>query len=384
MTTSRDFRSAVRGCIIGGALGDALGAATEGMYYPEIEHRFGRLETFQPCRQPYTNGTLGTVTDDTVMRSYLCFSIRERRGRITASEFADALLRKLDERRLWVNERIVRDRLAAGISPHLAGRGGIPCGCAVMHIAPIGVVNAGNPRQAADDARLIASVTSDGDNVDFAASFAAAQAAAFRSACTVEDLVDSAMEAGTDIVRRALTRTLALVRQCVSVDEFKRKFYERFLDWTWPLPPGAWTLEKDFSGESREFVPVVFALLTFFPDEAERAVLEAANFGRDCDTIASLVGNLAGTLHGEGAWRREWTDLCEEANRDLFEALYGDPSHGFSAMADDLVGAVDAERERLAAYLAALDAIRQGNARLWKSALRTIRSSGPNRSGPKT
>ncbi|HEY9427624.1 MAG TPA: ADP-ribosylglycohydrolase family protein, partial [Gemmatimonadaceae bacterium] len=53
-----------RGCLLGGAVGDALGAAVEFMDWPEIRSRFG-AEGIQEPAEAY--GRVGAITDDTQM-----------------------------------------------------------------------------------------------------------------------------------------------------------------------------------------------------------------------------------------------------------------------------------------------------------------------------
>lgn len=60
----QDLRSHFRGCLLGGAVGDALGAAVEFMDRDEILRRFGAdgITAYAPAY-----GGLGTITDDTQM-----------------------------------------------------------------------------------------------------------------------------------------------------------------------------------------------------------------------------------------------------------------------------------------------------------------------------
>ena len=56
------IRSRFQGCVLGGAVGDALGAPVEFMKRDAILRRFGAagITTYAPA-----NGGLGTITDDT-------------------------------------------------------------------------------------------------------------------------------------------------------------------------------------------------------------------------------------------------------------------------------------------------------------------------------
>ena len=81
---------AIYGCLLGGAVGDAMGGATEMMSYQRIEEVFGTVQTllergdtaetarFEP------GAPAGQVTDDTRLRNLLCSAIVRARGRVTA------------------------------------------------------------------------------------------------------------------------------------------------------------------------------------------------------------------------------------------------------------------------------------------------------------
>ncbi len=62
MNTATDMRKRFHGCLIGGAVGDALGAPVEFMGHSEIVRRFGSggIRDFVPAY-----GRAGVITDDT-------------------------------------------------------------------------------------------------------------------------------------------------------------------------------------------------------------------------------------------------------------------------------------------------------------------------------
>ena len=71
----------IHGCLIGGLIGDAMGAPAEGKTYPEIEKDFGWIEDFN-----------GEGTDDSAIKMILCDAIISNGGYITADEFAESFL----------------------------------------------------------------------------------------------------------------------------------------------------------------------------------------------------------------------------------------------------------------------------------------------------
>ena len=227
-----------------------------------------------------------------------------------------------------------------------------------MAIAPIGIINAGNPAQAFQDGFNIGFINQDDVNRDAAGTVAAAVAAAFHPDATVVSVIEAMFEHSTFQMRRALELTMDLAYDSENVDEFAEKFYAKMLDWTWPQR--GWKKERYFSGNSLEFVPVVPAILHLTRGDVNEGMVEGASFGRDCDTIGSIVGNLASARQGASAIRPDWVETVERANAPFFEELEGDPNANFHSMAVRLVEALKKEREAARARAAMLDVILGG------------------------
>ena len=85
--------------------------------------------------------------------------------------------------------------------------------------------------------------------------------------------------------------------------------------------------------------------------------MEGASFGRDADTIAGVVGGLAGALRGAGAIREDWIEECERANEGFFAEVEDDGRANFRRMATRLVGAVESEKRTLRKRLEKLSRI---------------------------
>ena len=222
----------------------------------------------------------------------------------------------------------------------------IPAGCATMAIAPVGVINAGNPAQAYQDGFNIAFVDQEGHNRDGAATMAVGVAAAFLPGATVASVLDTMAEHSSYLMRRAIELTMDLAYESGSVDEFAEKYYAKMLDWSWPTPPGqAWNKDRFFSGNTIELVPITMAILYLCDGDVNESMIEAASFGRDCDTTASMAGAIAGVMQGASAIRPDWIETVEKANEDFFEEVEGDPKANFHSMAQRLVEAIMAEKQ---------------------------------------
>ena len=93
---------AIYGCLLGGAIGDAMGGATEMMSNRHIEEVFGTVQTLL-ARGPTAEtarfepqAPAGQVTDDTRLRNLLCSAIIRARGRITADEWSQVWLEEME------------------------------------------------------------------------------------------------------------------------------------------------------------------------------------------------------------------------------------------------------------------------------------------------
>jgi ADP-ribosylglycohydrolase len=229
------------------------------------------------------------------------------------------------------------------MSPWDVGQGNIPSACATMAMAPIGIVNAGNPAQAFQDGFNVAFINGDGFNRDAAATLAAGIAAAFAPGATVETVLRAMTEHSTYLVRRAIELTMDLAYASQDVDAFTAQFYERLIDW-WSRPSLRWTKERFAQGTGIETVPVAMAILYLCAGDVNQCLVEGASFGRDVDSIANLCGLIAGALEGASAIRQDWIDTVEKANEPFFEEVEGDRTANFCAMARRLVGALEAEK----------------------------------------
>jgi ADP-ribosylglycohydrolase len=358
---AKDILDAVYGCVIGGAIGDALGAPVEGWHWKDIRDKYegGRITEMEPGTRgntgPLYGGTShfnfgnydgpttppGTVTDDTTLRHYLSYAIVQKGGRVTPDDYAAVWLHKLNPNRLWINERVTLWKLRMGMSPWDTGKGNPPAGVASMSIAPIGIVNAGNPTQAYQDGFNIAFVNQDNADRDGAATLAAGVAAAFLPGATYQTVIDVMIQHSSFIIKRALMLTMDMAHESSTIDEFAEKFYATMLDWKWP--DLRWTKERNFSGSSVELVPITAAVLYLTKGDVNRGIIEAAGLGRDNDTTAALVGNIAGAIHGASAIRQDWISAVETANADFFVELEGDANANFYSMAKRFVAVLQNE-----------------------------------------
>lgn len=369
------LRDHVAGCIFGGAIGDALGAPTETRQPEEIYARFGGwVDDLAP---PYTrnrpDGRIkgdGRVTDDTLMLVQLCRIYLTERRHLTAWDaihLADALVApdtyvpEYDARMPLINRVFypekwlyLRLRLASA-EPREAGIGNaINCGCA-MYIAPVGIVNAGDPAAAYAEAIDFAAAHTHSYGREAAGVLAAAVAAALTPGATWRDAVAAAQEHAKDGTRAAIAALQAAARDLPpDGDGLARARALRAAMRPYDTVPEAM---KDYTQHfhypsrlhSIEELPVALAFLAWADGDFRTATLGAANYGRDSDSIASMAGAIAGALAGRAALPQRWVERVERVNRMELGALAGE-------MTTLLAEIYDAERRRAADRHAALGA----------------------------
>src|SRR5229473_6669681 len=174
---SPSLRSRIRGCLLGGLIGDAMGAPSEGKTYQQIAETFGEVTDFE-----------GAGTDDTAIRLILIDAIVTSRGHPRVDDFADAFLRakSVSYRLWWVPVKNMFHKLEAGVSlPADVGWGNMHSSSSAMAIAPLGILNAADPLRAARETFEVAGLIHGGPSGfsrDAACAMAAAIAAAFAAA----------------------------------------------------------------------------------------------------------------------------------------------------------------------------------------------------------
>ncbi|KIZ18294.1 ADP-ribosylglycohydrolase family protein [Streptomyces natalensis] len=332
------------GCLVGAAVGDALGGPVEGWTPEQITARHGGRvtgivgpfhENWRTARPlaPYHKGN-GHVTDDTLMTHALVRVYEKVRDHLDAFDIADHLVPDLigtprwipeleDEalplQRIFLAEKWIVARLHYGhIDPREAGVGNIVnCGAA-MYMAPVGIVNAGHPDRAYAEALDIAGAHQSSYGREAAGVFAAAVAAAFAPDATVASVIGHALRLAKDGTRAAI--------EAVCEAAALHTGYEAALA---PLRSAVApfdTVGPDYRDPSLgarrpsrlhaiEELPVALGMLLACGGDYRSTVLGSVNYGRDCDSIATMSGALAGAMHGAAAVPSEWADEVARASR---------------------------------------------------------------------
>ncbi|WP_371652168.1 MULTISPECIES: ADP-ribosylglycohydrolase family protein [unclassified Streptomyces] len=335
----------ITGALVGAAVGDALGGPVEG-YTPEqiVERHGGRVHgivgpwhgdewrTARPIA-PYHKGD-GHITDDTLMTHTLIRVYERVRDHLDAYAIADHLVPDLISRPLWIPEleaetiplhrvflaeKWIVARLHYGhVDPREAGTGNIVnCGAA-MYMAPVGLVNAANPAAAYTEALEVAAPHQSSYGREAAGVFAAAVAAACAPAATAAGVVETCLSLAKDGTRAAIE---AVAEAASGHTDFESALA--------PLRAAVTpfdTVGPDYRAPSLgarrpsrlhaiEELPIALGMLLVADGDFRTAVLGAVNYGRDCDSIATMAGALAGALRGEAPIPAAWAKPVAEASR---------------------------------------------------------------------
>ncbi|MEU0392915.1 ADP-ribosylglycohydrolase family protein [Streptomyces sp. NPDC006208] len=361
----------ITGSLIGAAVGDALGGPVEG-YTPEqiVERHGGRIHgivgpwhgdqwrTARPIA-PYHKGD-GHITDDTLMTHALIRVYTVVRDHLDAYAVADHLVPDLISKPRWIPEleaealplqriflaeKWLVSRLHYGHNdPREAGVGNIVnCGAA-MYMAPVGLVNAAHPTAAYAEAVDIAGAHQSSYGREAAGVFAAAVSAACAPDATPTTVVDAALslakdgtQAAIESVAEAAARHTDFESALVPLRAAIAPFDTVGPDYRTPSM-GA---RRPSRLHSIEELPIALGMLLVNGGDYRRTVLSSVNYGRDCDSIATMAGAMAGALNGASAVPEEWAKRVAEASRiDLHE-----PAAALTAVTREIF-ALDMERRR--------------------------------------
>ncbi|WP_405755615.1 ADP-ribosylglycohydrolase family protein [Streptomyces sp. NBC_00073] len=368
MTLTLEDRAA--GCLVGAAVGDALGGPVEG-WSPDriVERHGGRVhgivgpwhEDWRTARPiaPYHKGD-GHVTDDTLMTHALVRVYEAVRDHLDAYAVAEHLVpdlmtnprwipeleaEALPLQRIFLAEKWIVTRLHyAHADPREAGNGNIVnCGAA-MYMAPVGIVNAGHPAGAYAEALDIAGAHQSSYGREAAGVFAAAVAAACVPGATASSVVDTALALAKDGTREAIAAVCEVAGR-------HRDFESALAPLRAAVAPYD-SVGPDYRSPSLgarrpsrlhsiEELPIALGMLVVADGAFEGSVLGAVNYGRDCDSIATMAGAIAGALAGVRAVPPVWAKQVAEASRLDLHA----PASALAAVARE-VFALDGARRR--------------------------------------
>lgn len=330
-----------KGCLIGGAIGDALGAPVEFMSHNQILKSFGPegITDFAPAY-----GRLGAITDDTQMslftgegllRAFVRTQLRGigpvyapvvdyayARWLITQGEAPGFGLATMTQRSGWLAAHsALFSRRAPGAtclsSLREKDRAGLPAqndskGCGgVMRVAPVGLFCAAKtdecgPERDAQTFQLgfeLAGLTHGHVTGQLPAGYLAVLIAVLTAAGSWED---ATARAWTQLVRAPLHEdTSRLVGRALQGAGGKPS------SWEFLASLGEGWIAEEALAMSLYCSASAMHTESLREDAVEAALLLAANHDGDSDSTGSLTGNILGAIVGEGGLPSRWRAAVE-------------------------------------------------------------------------
>ena len=308
------------GCLIGSAIGDAMGMPASFMSPEKIKRIYGRISDFlTPDEEQVAHGNLSKakITDDTG-ESLIIAAVLNQAGRFDPTLF-------IEKMKNWaIQEKILESTIIGPSTRRFlqavmnggdvleAGKIGDTNGGA-MRVAPIGIFYHGNVHQAINDA-IASGKLSHGSRPGLAstAAIAAAIAVAVEGNCQLSEVMSAAIygaesgeKEGFDIPSPSVVARIRLAIELVdrnqgkSIDEISYVLYQYI---------GA-------GMKSYESIPLSLGIFYAVKGNYRDGLLAAINIGDDADTNGAIVGALCGAFSGSNGINPAWIEKLRTANQ---------------------------------------------------------------------
>jgi ADP-ribosylglycohydrolase len=328
MESSKLFKK-VYGCLLGGAIGDALGGPVEHWTPEEIYAAYGNLDHYVAYDRPPSHhghfgegDRIGAYTDDTRLKHVVCMAIFKAGGKPRAGDLADVLAEAYHH----TPDDMYRGFIEEYYKKAIWGRdkvifGGEPTNGAIMANSPLGLITACQPDAAYQLGFDLAFFT-DGHAKTAAAMMVASVAAAMRPQASVDSVISEARAAHLRFARRRegnewhntpwrydpnlrfLDEAITIARREHDVFAIRDPLVE-LLEW------------GHLFSESIHTLVVALSMFVAANGDFKQAIIGAIMYGRDKDSYASVVGALTGAFHGVDALPLEWIQPVVKANPEV-------------------------------------------------------------------
>lgn len=290
------YVSKSQGCMIGLAVGDAMGDLGRDAEY---RNRYGIVTNLYPGAKS---------TDDTEFSLLTARALLDCGGNLTREAVLQAWKHYI------IDQGGIFDRagkplygavanIQRGFEPPLSGMDNVQNNDdgAAMRVAPIGIICAGDPEQAAKLAVIDAEISHARDGIWAAQAVAASIAVAMVDGSPDEVIQAAQQHIPSDSwLGRSFARAMALCDSATCMEDI----------WE-ALHTDLWTPVHSMSAEA---IPQVYAIYRMTGGDFHRGLFWACNFGRDADSIAAIVGAMAGARHGIEVIPERWVEQVRIAS----------------------------------------------------------------------
>ncbi|MEK4306257.1 ADP-ribosylglycohydrolase family protein [Oceanobacillus sp. M60] len=341
-----NLNTKIQGILGLAAIGDAMGAVTENMSFDQIRTHFGQPVTTmeKPGKTAFALGNeAGQVTDDFSQIYFLSKAILRNKGVIDRDIVVKAILDWSEVP--WYFDRFAGPTTRSAVAMYkdpslkmkpLPGAATVDYASkatngAAMKIAPAGILNPDNLKQAIDSAITITQVTHDNS---LAISGACAVAAATSASLAPHATVDEALSAGLYGAIRGETKAQFISREVAGPSVVER------IQLAYNIVDGFGTKDEKLRRLSQvvgsglhisEAVPCAFGIIALNKEDALQAVIDAVNIGYDTDTIATIVGSMVGAF----------IDLSDKRFISLFDTVQAANDYNLVELANSLANVVE-------------------------------------------
>ena len=321
----------IYGCIAASRIGSSMGTLTEGWSVARITEVYGvvaglagkptRFE--EPVRRraqqwsekyfwhyPYSPKA-GETEDGIERQKLICTAIIEKKGRITASDLAEIIVRDVEEKRdfgyrMWVGDSWLYPFVKAGVPANYVGMfsawPGIVSFTRACH--PIGLVNAGSPELAARDAWEVGMIYQPtfSTGLPSAAGFAAGLAEACKANATRDTVVDTVRKYCGEAVRAEIDACMEVALKYNDALAMRDEMNARYAN-----------LPGDF-GE--ELLAKGLAIFYVTAGDVRQTIIGGVNFGRDTDCVTAIATGFSGALSGSATIPADWIETVDQAEKE--------------------------------------------------------------------
>lgn len=297
------LRDKVRGCLLAGAIGNAMGSPMEGKFYPEIDAQYpdGITTVLDPSQLELQDDNQAAMH---LVETYLAAG----GGPVMARDLARTWEAHLNRDGFYCFcMGHAYDLVRQGADPRVLGHWSIVTGSTVMSMEPVGLYHIADPESAVIDATAISHLYQRGLDVTAACILVATVADAFRPEATVESVCETALAAAPDTPLRTFDRRA--FKSCRDYLETCLEIADRYDD--------VMAAREELYGrclfyhmiDPLEVLGLALAMLKIAGGDVRQAAIGGTNIGRDSDTIAGRAAMLAGTLRGAANVPGEWIEL---------------------------------------------------------------------------
>jgi len=361
------LKDRIEGALYGIAIGDGMGAPVEGWSSSRILEQFTdhNMMEFLPAthgKDPATGKGHGRITDDTLMTEALIRAYCACKDHMNAYDYEKFFLPEILSREIWIPEKqktmalfgrlfwpekypVIRMTIN-GAEPRSAGIGNMVNVGVAMYMMPIGAVNAGDPKDAYEEATSFGLAHNESFALEAAGIMAAAYASAFSNNSTIRGVIETTLSLshdGTFAAIQAVDRAVEEGDDTLSFVQKARQAVSPFDQRTTHAVDEQATLAGEHTDVGRpsriytaEEVPVALGALKTGEGNFIRTLKASVFYGRDCDSIASMACGLFGAIYGrddvpdtlkkasETANRRSYTETASELTSVVWEIFQKD------------------------------------------------------------